>query len=210
MNFGERPTPAAAFAAAVPRLAAAVVYLAIWISPLSFAPALARGFLLAMLLEFLVLHSFPFLQLVAGRTEAGKTKGRLVGLLVTLGFGAFYLIFAAAIAWATDSSTPLWTMGGLVAGRAIEIVAIGEPAAGVADERFAVWLRSLGLYFVGIFATALMPLPALGLTPEAVARLELPGSGAWIDHPQKAFAFGCFYYAAGAVLDLRKRLGPAR
>ena len=113
------------------------------------------------------------------------------------------------IGWVSGSTTPLWTMGGLVATRLGEILFTGEPGVRVAGERMASWLRSTALYVIGLIVTSVLPLPALGLTPEAIARFALPGSGTWIDSPQKGLAFGFLYFGATAALDLRARLRGA-
>ena len=50
-------------------------------------------------------------------------------------------------------------------------------------------------------AAILLPLPRLGLTPEVVARLALPGSGQWVEQPHRVLAFGFLYFAATAISE---------
>jgi len=45
-----------------------------------------------------------------------------------------------------------------------------------------------------VVATSLLPLPRLGLQPDVVATLGLPGSGQWIESPQTGIAFGALYF----------------
>ena len=61
------------------------------------------------------------------------------------------------------------------------------------------WMLSFVFYLVGIFATALVPLPALGLTRDFVISMHLDGTGLWIDHPETVIAFGAFYFAAQSM-----------
>jgi hypothetical protein len=67
-------------------------------------------------------------------------------------------------------------------------------------------MRNVWLYLLLIVATAIVPLPALGLTPEIVAGFHLPGSGTWVEKPQSVLAFGFLYFGLGAYFDLRARL----
>lgn len=158
-----------------------------------------------MLLEFLLLHSYAFLQLASGVETGATWRERLRASLGVLGFGSFYLLMAGAIGWATGSSTPVWTIVWLLGGRLFEL-AIGGDAEAAGDTRTASWLRHLLLYLFLIFLTAAVPLPSLGLTPEIVASFHLPGSGGWVERPQSVFAFGTLYFGLGAYFDLRARL----
>ena len=196
----------AALVALAPQFATAVTFLAAWIAPARMPPAFVRGLLVAMLLEFLLLHSYAFLNLATGVREGAKTGERLRGALAALGFGAFYLLMAGAIGLATQSMMPVWTILWLVGSRIFEIVVAGEPGSGVASTRTASWLRHLLLFIVLLILTAVVPLPALGLSSEVVAGLELSGSGVWVEKPQSVLAFGFLYFGLGAYFDLRARL----
>lgn len=196
----------AAFFAFAPRFATAATYLAAWIVPQRLPPELVRGLVIGMVLEFLLLHSYAFLNFAAGAAPDAKPRERLKVALLVLGFGSFYLIMAAALAWATRSSAPVWVIAWLVGGRIFEIAVAGDASAAVADSRTASWLRHLLLYLGLAVLTAVVPFPALGLSSEAVAGIGLSGSGSWIEKPQTLFAFGFLYFGLGAYFDLRARL----
>lgn len=196
----------AALVALAPQFATAVTFLAAWIAPARMPPGLVRGLLVVMLLEFLLLHSYAFLNLASGVREGAKAGERLRGALAALGFGAFYLIMAGAIGLATQSMIPVWTILWLVGSRIFEIVVAGEPGSGVASTRIASWLRHLLLFIALLILTAVVPLPALGLSSEVVAGLEISGSGTWVEKPQSVLAFGFLYFGLGAWFDLRARL----
>ena len=138
--------------------------------------------------------------------EKGASFGaRLRGSLAVLGFGSFYLLMAGALGWATHSATPVWTIVWLLGGRIFEVAVVGDSAA-AGDTRIGSWLRHLFLYIFLAVLTSMVPLPALGLTPEIVAGFHLPGSGTWVEKPQTALAFGFLYFGLGAYFDLRARL----
>jgi hypothetical protein len=152
-----------------------------------------------MILEFLLLHSYAFLNLVSGAEKRASWRERLRASVGVLGFGAFYLLMGGALGWATHSTTPLWTIVWLLGARIFEVALAGE-------ARTASWLRHLFLYIVLVILTSIVPWPAFGLSPEIVASFDLPGSGSWIDRPERALAFGFLYFGLGAWFDLRARL----
>jgi hypothetical protein len=195
-----------AIAALAPRFATAATYLAAWIVPQQIPSGLVKGLFLGMVLEFLLIHSYVFLNLAAGAAPEAKPGDRLRGALAVLGFGVFYLLMAAAIGWATKSFTPLWAIGWLLAARIFEIAVAGDASAAVADSRLISWLRHVLLYILLATLTAVVPLPAFGLSSDVVAGLGLSGSGTWVEKPQSVLAFGFLYFGLGAYLDLRARL----
>lgn len=196
----------AAIAALAPRFVTAGTYLAAWIVPERLPVGLAKALLVALILEFLLIHSYPFLNILLGTEKGSSVERRLGAGLGVLGFGALYLLMAGVIGWATHSMTPVWTIVWLLGSRIFEIVVAGEPSSSAAQSRTAAWMRNVWLYLLLIVATAIVPLPALGLTPEIVAGLHLPGSGDWVEQPQHALAFGFLYFGLGAYLELRSRL----
>lgn len=194
-----------AIAALAPRFATAATYLAAWIVPQRIPPGLVKGLFLGMVLEFLLLHSYAFLNLATGVNPGASFGERLRGSLAVLGFGSFYLLMAGALSWATHSTTPVWTIVWLLGARIIEVAVVGDSAS-AGGGRILSWLRHLLLYIFLATLTAAVPLPALGLTSEVVAGFHLPGSGTWVEKPQSVLAFGCLYFGLGAYFDLRARL----
>lgn len=195
----------AVITALAPRFMTAAAYLAVWLVPGQVPAALARALFLGMVLEFLLLHSYAFLNLATGVERAASFGARLRGSLTVLGFGSFYLLMAGAIGWATHSATLVWTIVWLLGGRIFELAVAGDSAA-AGETRTASWMRYLLLYIFLAILTSVVPLPALGLTPEIVAGFHLPGSGTWVEKPQSALAFGFLYFGLGAYFDLRARL----
>ena len=60
------------------------------------------------------------------------------------------------------------------------------------------WAVSVAAYVLGVIVTATLPLPALGITPEVIASLQLKGSGEWIARPYTVLAFGTLYFGVQA------------
>lgn len=195
-----------AIVALAPRFATAATYLAAWIVPQRIPPGLVKGLFLGILLEFLLIHSYAFLNVLGGAASGAQPIAKLRGVLVVLGFGALYLLMAAVIGWATHSMTPVWTIVWLLGSRIFEVVVSGEPAGEIAQSRIESWLRHVLLYLFLAILTSVVPLPAFGLTSEVVAGFGLPGSGTWVEKPQSVLAFGCLYFGLGACFDLRARL----
>lgn len=192
-------------AALGPRFVTALLYLAVWVAPQRIPPGLVQGLFLGMVLEFLLLHSYAFLNLATGVNPGASFGERLRGSLAVLGFGSFYLLMAGALSWATHSTTPVWTIVWLLGARIFEVAVVGDSAS-AGGGRILSWLRHLLLYIFLATLTAAVPLPALGLTSEVVAGFHLPGSGTWVEKPQSVLAFGCLYFGLGAYFDLRARL----
>jgi hypothetical protein len=61
----------------------------------------------------------------------------------------------------------------------------------------------VALYVLGVFVTVILPLPRLGITPEVVAQLGIPGSGLWVERPHTVIAFGLLYFGALAAVKAR-------
>ena len=59
---------------------------------------------------------------------------------------------------------------------------------------------SLLLFLGGVFASLALPLPELGITAEVRPLLGIEGHGEWVDEPQRAVAFGVFYFGLLALV----------
>ncbi len=64
------------------------------------------------------------------------------------------------------------------------------------------WATSGILYIVWVIVTAWLPLPPLGLSPAIVADAQLPGTGAWVEAPQRLIAAGAGYFLSQAYVEL--------
>ena len=84
-----------------------------------------------------------------------------------------------------------------------------RPDARETNRQVGTWAFSVVAYLAAVFGGVVLPLPPLGLTPEVVAGLELPGGGEWIERPHTAVAGMAFYFFALAAFKafLARRRG---
>lgn len=186
-----------AIGAALPDLMLGLVFLVVWIDPARLGAAPVGPLMLAMLLEFIVVHSSGFM----GTVMVGDLprERKLVSLF---GLGGFYTLFVAAFAVAFKTWWPLASFWGLMVNRLLSVL-LGQPPVG--EERaFAQrsWAVGALFYLVFAFVTIVLPLPRLGMTPAAVGAQDLPGSGLWVSQPWRVLAFGFLYFTATGLSEL--------
>jgi hypothetical protein len=153
--------------------------------------------MLAMLLEFIVVHSGGFMGVVmVGPLPRERKLASLFGL------GAFYTLFVGGFALAFKTWWPLASFWGLMLNRLMSAL-VGQAPSG---DEIALAQRgwaAAGLFYLGFaFLTTFLPLPRLGLTPSVVSAQDLPGSGLWISQPWRVMAFGFLYFAATGLSEL--------
>ncbi len=167
-----------------------------WVVPFVFGPETIKAIVLTLLLEFLLIHSTAFLMNAlydSSRSPASRVMSfGAVGLGYLLLVAAFALLFGAwwpilAFAWLSAAKLP-W----ILAPRN------GRELEQERQRQRDYWAFSLGTYIIAVLAGVMLPLPALGLNPEVVASLDLPGKGIWVEHPQSAVVSMALYYAASA------------
>ena len=183
---------------AMPELFASALYFVAWISPASLSSELLRSLVLAMLVEFLVLHSTIFLTVLG----AGGIASRKLPTLAVLGLGAIYLIFAGAFALAFHSWMPVYIIGWLVGSRLVTLW-IDPRGEDEAARQVRLWAWGTFLYLLFAFATSIPPVPAFGVDGDTIERMHLPGSGLWISEPQRPIAMGAFYFGLLGLAELR-------
>jgi hypothetical protein len=153
--------------------------------------------MLVMLLEFIIIHSAAFMGAVLfAPGSRGRRAWRVVGL------GAFYSLFAGGFALAFKTAWPLWSFWGLTLNRMLSVL-VGQAPEG--EEREFLqrgWAACALAYLVFAFATIILPIPRLGITPDVVRTLGLQGEGLWVDQPWRVLAFGFVYFSAVGLSEL--------
>jgi hypothetical protein len=182
----------AAFGATLPDLLTAAAYLCAWVAPLHFGDGVVKTLMLMMLMEFLVVHSGGFI----GLTVLSETASRRAKTTAIVGFGAFYLLFAAAFSLAFKSSWPVLSFLWLLAAKFAQVWLMPLPRADEAQRQTKLWGLSVVAYIGAVFAGVILPIPQLGITADILPRLGLSGGGLWIDKPQTALASGALYFLA--------------
>jgi hypothetical protein len=155
---------------------------------------MVKNLMLTMLIEFIVVHSSGFYAGIAALDNIGTYKR--LGLLA--GLGVFYTVFILAFAYAFDSTWPIVAFGWLFLCRFFHLWMRPALAAREAESQMGLWAVSVATYVLGAMATTVLPLPALGITPEFIAAMHMPGSGEWVQRPYTVLAFGTLYFAVQA------------
>ena len=59
------------------------------------------------------------------------------------------------------------------------------------------------LYLLRAFATLVLPVPRLGITPAVIAAQQIHATGLWVEQPQRVLALGVVYFLLTGWSDLR-------
>jgi hypothetical protein len=175
---------------ATPDLLTALCYLVTWIAPLAWSPAAVKTLMLVMLMEFLVVHSGGFLGVTVLADDIPKWKRSLA----LLGFGSFYLLFAAGFSLAFKAWWPLWTFVWLLGSRLALLWLAPLPRDAEKQRQMQMWGASVAAYLAAVFAGVLLPLPRLGVTEAILPQLGLTGGGLWVEKPHTVLCSGLLYF----------------
>ena len=174
-------------------------FLCAWIAPGLIGYDRVRDLMLLMLIEFVVMHSGAFSAVVLGAENVSRAKRALW----LAGFTAFYSLFVLGFSFAFGSTWPIWGFLWLFVSRFLLLFTSRAQKEEKMQRMFLGWIVSALAYLCGVFATTLLPLPRLGITPQAVAAIHLPGSGMWVDKPWTVLAFGTLYFGVLSWAKLR-------
>jgi hypothetical protein len=182
---------------AAPDFALGLTFLATWIDPHRLGEKMISYLLLVMLLEFIIVHSSAFMGLVIV-SEADRRKKTTA----ILGLAGLYTVFAGGFALAFKTWWPLGAFWLLTLNRLLTILLGQAPAGRERQLVTASWAARVLFYLMFVFATSFLPIPRLGITETVVRAERLPGSGLWIDEPQRVLAFGFLYFTVVALSEL--------
>lgn len=186
--MSQRITPGG-LAAAIPDFAIGIVCLIVWVRPQWLLADALEYVVVLMLLEFIVIHSSAFLGTAMFASGESRQRAKTV-----LGIGAFYTLFVAGFSLAFRTWWPLASFWGQMGNRLLSVWLGHAPSEEQKQRIQRGWGLTCVCYLLGCFATVLLPIPRLGLTPEVVSRANLPGEGLWIDQPWRVAAFGFLYF----------------
>lgn len=172
---------------AIPDMLTGGFFLVLWLSPLFFGPEGVKTAFLLLLVEFLLMHASGVLGSQQGRGTAG--------CLPLIGFGGLYLLIFLIVALSFDAGWPLLALAWLVVGKLTSGSMAGRDDLDRRHWNNAIWMLSFAAWIPLFLLVSVLPLPRLGMTPEAMALIEIGGSGAAADNPHKAAAFGLFYFS---------------
>ena len=190
--------------AAFPDGLTALTFLSIWILPLGYGDNGVRNGMLIMLVEFILVHASGML---GARLLNPDTSPRDKTLSV-LGFGVFYLVFISAWAWTFHAWWPYLAFAWLLVGKFMAAIDTRLPSRERKRRMQSDWAIGAMAYLGGVFATVMLPVPRLGITIEVIHQLHLPGSGLWVNEPQRVIAFGMVYFAVLAWVKYKNYALP--
>jgi hypothetical protein len=196
--------PAGRLVAALPDAVSCAMFLLVWIAPGVTGAAWVKNLMVTMLLEFLTVHSGGFI----GATLANPDASRLAKTKVVLGFGSLYLLFAGAFSLAFEAWWPIAVFAWLLLAKLAVVWLAPMPTGQEQQRQMAFTAASVAGYVIGVFLTALLPVPRLGIDETVVAAAAIPGNGLWVDEPHRVLAFGALYF--GFMAWTRWAWVPAR
>jgi hypothetical protein len=182
---------------ALPDFGLAFAFLTTWISPGRLGDHMISYLMLLMLLEFIIVHSSGFM---AGLMVSDVPRGKKT--LWLFGLSCFYMLFVGAFALAFGTWWPLSAFWLLTLNRLSGVLLGQAPVGRESQMVMASWAVGALAYLLLAFATTLLPVPRLGITKAVVAAEHLPGTGLWVDEPQRVIAFGFLYFTVVALWEL--------
>lgn len=180
---------------ALPDAITAAACVVVWVSPLAIGLGAVKTIVLMMMMEFLLVHGTGFFTVVAFADDLSRGKR----VLAMLGLLAFYALFVGVFAWMFRAWWPIWVFAWLVVAKGFWIFSAPRERKQELQRQMTTWAFSVAAYLAAVFGGVFLPLPQLGLTPDVVSTLGLPGGGEWIERPHTAVAGMAFYFLAIAA-----------
>lgn len=177
---------------AVPELASAALLFALWIEPQRFGVEWFRSGVLALLLEFFVIHASGFMAITVTDPQATAR----VRTLRLAGWSAGYLAFVGAIAWGFEAWWMVGAFGWLCFSKLQAIWRNAPPTERDRTHAVVSWALSVVVYLGAIAITVASDVPMFGATAEMrdAAGFDASG-GAWEAEPHRAIAGAVLYFA---------------
>lgn len=170
-------------------LLSAAIFFWVWLDPTGWRHDLVGYGLLAMLMEFALIHASVMFGMARDPGQPHPVAGK-----AALGMLGFYLLLVAGFALNFDD---LWVLAGaawLLIAKAWPLIHSSADAAAVSYAQRWMWGASVFYYLLAVGATALLPVPRLGITGHG-ASYGIDGiSGLWVSQPQMAVAALTLYF----------------
>jgi hypothetical protein len=175
---------------AIPELISAGILLALWMEPARFGIEWFKSGVLALLLEFFVIHASGFMAVLMFDPEMSRAKRS--ALIMAL--SSFYILMMSAFAWGFDAWWMLYAFLWLIASKQVAIWHGGPPTERDRGIAIAAWALSVAVYLGSVAATAILDVPRLGVTDEVRASTGFTGEGLWEAEPWRALAGAVLYF----------------
>ena len=181
----------AALLKAIPELFSAALLLALWFEPQRFDIGWFRAGVLALLLEFFVIHASGFMAVTVLDPQA-SARMRTLRLA---GWTAGYLLFISAFAWGFDAWWMLGAFAWLLFGKLQAIWTGAAPTERDRMHAIVSWALSVAVFLGAVGLTVESDIPMLGATPDVrdAAGFDAKG-GVWEAEPHRALAGAVLYF----------------
>jgi hypothetical protein len=187
---------------AFPDAITAGIFLYAWIAPLHWRKTLVADLMLVMLVEFILIHSAPFLgSVVMASGEALRKR-----LKAFAGLSILYSLFIGGFALGFKSWWPVMAFVWLVTAKLASILTDRHHTRRQQQRMQGYWGMSVLYYLLAVFATLFLPVPEFGITRHGHA-YGIPGSGEWVSHPNIVVAAGFLYFGLLAATKLAEQPG---
>ena len=175
---------------AIPELVSAGLLFALWAEPLRFGADWFKSGVLALMLEFFVIHASGFMAVLMYDPETSRTARSLqIG-----GLSLFYLLMISAFAWGFDAWWMLYAFLWLLFSKIQAIWSGGAPTERDRGVAIVSWALSVAVFLGSVFATAFLEVPRLGVTEEVRLSAGFTGKGLWEEEPWRALAGAVLYF----------------
>ena len=172
------------------------VMIATWLDPMSIQDGRWVKYGVGLfVLEFVMMHSGVFMSGLAG----GLKKDWKVAFGGFAFFFVIYGLFAACFALVFQSPGLLLVYTMIMLGRFMAVFSTSDNSA-ITMGRSAL---SAILYFIIMFASALIPVPEAGVTPEVLEQVyPNRGSGIWEQDPQRVLVWASIYFGLIGLAEI--------
>lgn len=180
----------------------AATFLITWLRPYTFGETTVHKLTFVMLIEFLVVHSTGFFSAIATRDMARPQRIFISAILLL-----FYCLFAGAFSASYGSPWPLFAFLMLTVSKLLTVLFRPHDD----DTQFRAmgfWAFMTALYLFSTFATVMADVPALGVTPEVIARQGFGVGGVWPEQPYRVMAMGAIYFTGLGLATVVMELWP--
>lgn len=180
----------------VPDFVMGLAFLATWIDPHALGDDMVPYLFMVMILEFIIIHSSGFMSVVIyGNYPKPKKIWTLIGL------GLFYSLFVVGFAVSFKSWWPVVAFWGLMFNRMMSVLT-GQAEAGKENDFVKnMWGIHVACYLFTVFIVILLPVPAFGVSPGDLSRINI--SGDFVNEPHRMIAWGFLYFTILAWIELK-------
>lgn len=175
---------------AFPELISATLLYALWIEPQRFGIEWFRSGVLALMLEFFVIHAGGFMAVTVTDPQATAR----VRALRLMGWAAGYLAFISLWAWGFQA---WWMVGAFAWFCFSKLQAIWTSTAPTERDRMHAvvsWALSVAVFLGAVGITLENDVPMYGVTAAVRDAAGFAGSGVWEAEPHRAIAGAVLYF----------------